>query len=121
MKQTGLLLGLFAALMLQADVKLPAVFSDHMVLQRSNVAPVWGWAEPGEKVTVQFAGQTKSTTAGKDGKWMVRLDAIKDVTVKGQLSVKEKNTLIFAFQPIKMEVDINLILSIYRTTKSRSS
>ncbi|SVB59411.1 uncharacterized protein METZ01_LOCUS212265, partial [marine metagenome] len=93
MKQTGLLLGLFAALALQAEVKLPAVFSDHMVLQRSNVAPVWGWAEPGEKVTVQFGGQTKSATASKDGKWMVRLDAIKDVTVKGELSVKGKNTL----------------------------
>jgi len=93
MKQTGLLLGLFAALAVQADVRLPTVFSDHMVLQRSNVAPVWGWAEPGEKVTVQFAGQRKSATAGKDGKWMVRLDAIKDVTVKGELSVKGKNTL----------------------------
>ena len=58
-----------------------------------NVAPIWGWAEPGEKVTVQFAGQTKSATAGDDGKWMVRLDAIKDATVKGELSVKGKNTL----------------------------
>ncbi len=83
----------FVAFSIKAEVRLPAVFSEHMVLQRSNVAPIWGWAEPGEKVTVQFAGQTKSATAGDNGKWMVRLDAIKDVTVKGELSVKGKNTL----------------------------
>ena len=69
MKQTGFLLGLIVTLTLQAEVRLPAVFSDHMVLQRSNVAPVWGWAEPGEKVTVQFAGQTKNAIAGDKGKF----------------------------------------------------
>ena len=94
MKQTGLLLGLFVALTLQADVRLPAVFSDHMVLQRGNVAPVWGWAEPGEKVMVQFAGQTKSATAGDDGKWMVRLDAINNTKVTGELKVSGRNTVI---------------------------
>ncbi len=87
------LLGLvaFAA---RADVELPAIFSDHMVLQRAAVAPVWGWADTGEKVTVQFAGQSKTATAGKNGKWMVRLDAINDATVKGSLTVKGNNTLI---------------------------
>jgi len=93
MKVIGVLLGLVAAINLLADVKLPVVFSDHMVLQRGNVAPVWGWADEGEKVTVQFAGQTKTATAGKHGKWMVRLDAINDATVKGSLTVKGKNTL----------------------------
>ena len=83
----------FIALIAKAEVKLPAVFSDHMVLQRSNVAPVWGWAEPGEKVTVQFAGQTKKVTAGNDGKWMVRLDAIEDTKVSGELKVAGKNTV----------------------------
>ena len=43
MKRSGLMFGLFIALVLQAEVRLPAVFSDHMVLQRSIVAPVWGW------------------------------------------------------------------------------
>ena len=86
------LLGLvaFAA---RADVRLPAIFSDHMVLQRGAVAPFWGWADSGETVTVQFAGQSKTTTTDKKGKWMVRLDAIKDATVKGVLSVKGKNTI----------------------------
>ena len=84
----------FVAFAARADVKLPAVFSDHMVLQRGNVAPVWGWADSGEKVIVQFAVQTKTATAGKHGKWMVRLDAINDATVKGSLTVKGNNTLI---------------------------
>lgn len=50
-----------------------ALFQDHMVLQRGVNAPVWGWAEPGQEVTVEFAGQTMKASAGKDGKWLVRL------------------------------------------------
>ncbi len=83
----------FMALVAHAEIKLPAIFSDHMVLQRGNVAPVWGWAEAGEIVTVQFAGQTKSTTAGKDGKWMMRLDAINDAKVASELKVIGSNTV----------------------------
>ena len=85
---------MFLALTLQADVRLPAVFSDHMVLQRGNVAPVWGWAEPGEKVTVQFAGQTKNAIAGDKGKWLVRINAIGDTKFVGELKVSGKNTVI---------------------------
>ena len=55
----------------RADVKLPAIFSEHMVLQQSQEVPVWGWAEPGEKVTVAIAGKIKEATAGADGKWTV--------------------------------------------------
>ena len=84
----------FVAFAVKADVKLPAVFSDHMVLQRGNVAPVWGWADAGEKVTVRFGGQTKSVIVGKNGKWLVRLDAINDAKVKGVLNVAGNNALI---------------------------
>jgi sialate O-acetylesterase len=59
-----------------ADVKLPGVFAAHMVLQRDAALPVWGWAEPGEKVSVSLAGQTKTATADTAGKWAVKLDAI---------------------------------------------
>lgn len=59
-----------------AEVKLPSVFTDHMVLQRDKTVPVWGKAAPGEEVTVEFAGQKKTTKAGADGKWMVELDAM---------------------------------------------
>lgn len=67
---------LMLATVSQATVKLPSVFTDHMVLQRDKPAPVWGKAEPGEEVTVEFAGQKKTTKAGADGRWMVELDAM---------------------------------------------
>ncbi|MEI7807916.1 MAG: sialate O-acetylesterase, partial [Verrucomicrobiota bacterium] len=61
---------------LRAEIKLPAIFSDHMVLQQKQSNPIWGWDTPGTKVTVAFAGQTKSATAGKDGRWEVKLDPV---------------------------------------------
>jgi hypothetical protein len=62
---------------IRADVRLPAIFSDNMVLQNGKAVPVWGWADKEEKVTVSFSGQEKSATAGDDGKWMVKLDTMK--------------------------------------------
>lgn len=58
----------------QAEVRLPAIFSEHAVLQRSGATAVWGWAEPGEKVVVTFGAATAKTAAGKDGRWRVSLD-----------------------------------------------
>ncbi|HYF37806.1 MAG TPA: sialate O-acetylesterase [Prosthecobacter sp.] len=54
-------------------LELPAIFSDHAVLQRDRAVPVWGWAEPGGSVTVAIAGQEAKATAGADGKWRVDL------------------------------------------------
>jgi len=54
-----------------------APFCDNMVLQRDMAVPVWGWSKPGTQVTVEFAGQKKTATAGADGKWMVELDPLK--------------------------------------------
>ena len=59
-----------------AEVSLPAVFSDHMVLQRDLPVPVWGTANPGESVTVRFADRMASTVAGADGAWRVTLDPL---------------------------------------------
>src|SRR5436309_7111672 len=56
-----------------AEVKLPAIISDNMALQRSNGAHIWGWADPGEKVTVCFDGHNGSVKADCFGKWMVWL------------------------------------------------
>ncbi len=56
------------------EVRLPSIFTDHMVLQRDKAVPVWGKAAPGEEVTVEFAGQKKTTKADAAGKWMVKLD-----------------------------------------------
>ena len=57
-----------------ADVKLPAIFSDHMVLEKSDRVPVWGKADPGEGVTVSCDGQSFQATAGTDGKWRGELN-----------------------------------------------
>lgn len=59
-----------------AEVKLPAILTDHLVLQRDAAVPVWGWADAGEEVTVSFAGQTKATKTDAAGKWQVKLDAL---------------------------------------------
>ncbi|MET0336492.1 MAG: hypothetical protein ABW063_01895, partial [Caulobacter sp.] len=56
---------------LSADVRLAPLFTDHMVLQRDMKIPVWGWAAPGERVTVSFANQSKTAEAGADGRWSV--------------------------------------------------
>ena len=76
-----------------ADVTLPRVLGSNMVLQRDLPVPVWGWAEAGEKVTVSFAGQSKSSTAGDDGKWMVKLDPLKASAKAASLSIQGKNKL----------------------------
>ena len=78
-----------------ADVKLPSVLGDHMVLQQGVLVPVWGKADPGETVTVSFAGQTKQVAAGADGRWIVRLDALKaDPDQAGTaMTIAGKNTL----------------------------
>ncbi len=71
------LLALLALLpALRAELRLPAVIGDHMVLQRRQANPIWGWDTPGVKVTVAFAGQTHTATAGSDGRWTVKLAAL---------------------------------------------
>jgi len=59
-----------------AELRLPSIFSDHMVLQCAKAVPVWGWADVGEQIVVEFAGQSQSTTANADGKWTVKLNAL---------------------------------------------
>ena len=59
-----------------AELKLASVLADHMVLQREKPVAIWGWADAGDEVTVAFAGQSKSTTAGMGGKWSLKLDPL---------------------------------------------
>lgn len=75
MKVGLFLIGLVAA-SVQAEVVLPSIFSNHMVLQREQANPVWGSAEPGEEVTVEFAGQKKTAVADEKGDWRVKLDPL---------------------------------------------
>jgi sialate O-acetylesterase len=91
-------LGLLAAPAL-ADVKLSAVFTPHMVLQRDMACPVWGKAAPGEKVTVTIADQTASAEADAQGKWHVKLSPLKaggphTLTIKGKNEIKLDDVLV---------------------------
>jgi len=82
-----------AALSSLAEVRLPAIYSDHMVLQQGGAAPIWGWADPDEEITVSIAGQTKSAKTGADGKWTLKLDALRPGETL-TLTVQGKNTLV---------------------------
>lgn len=64
---------LFAALPVQAETKLPAVLSDHMVVQRDKPIQIWGWDEAGTEVSVTLGDETVKGTAGDDGRWGVAL------------------------------------------------
>lgn len=55
---------------------LSPVFGDHMLLQRDQPVPIWGWAKPGTEVSVRFAGQEKHATAKSNSKWQVTLDPL---------------------------------------------
>ena len=57
-------------------IRLPRIFSDGMILQRDQPVPIWGWADPGEEVRVEFAGQTKSAKADAAGRWTITLDPL---------------------------------------------
>ena len=82
----------------RAEVKLHSLFTDHMVLQRGAAVPVWGWADEGERVTVEFRGKKVSTTA-KGGAWMVKLGRLKaggpdELKVTGKNSVTLRDVLV---------------------------
>jgi sialate O-acetylesterase len=94
-----LLLGLLP-LSAGAELKLPAIIGDNMVLQQKLANPVWGWDAPGTEVTVTFAGQTKNAKAGPDGRWTVKLDPVpanakpQTMSIKGTTARELKNILV---------------------------
>ena len=82
-----------------AEVTLPALIGDHMVLQRDATVPIWGQAAPGEKVAVEFLGQNRSATADKNGDWRVNLKRLKaggphEMTIRGSNTIVLKNVLV---------------------------
>ncbi len=91
------LLGAFLALplALRAEVKLPAIFGDNMVLQARQPVPVWGWAAPGAIVQVTFAGQTQTTRAVADGTWKVTLGKLKASFYPQSLVISAGDTVTF--------------------------
>jgi len=82
-----------------ADVKLPSLFTPHMVLQRDLANSIWGTAAPGEKVTVKIGDQVQTATAGDDGKWQVKLSPLKvggphTLTIEGKNKITLDDVLI---------------------------
>ena len=69
---------LLAPLAFSAESKLAfaALFTDHMVLQRDQLVPIWGTANPGERITISFGDQKKTALADESGKWVVKFDAL---------------------------------------------
>ncbi|MCU0779765.1 MAG: hypothetical protein MUF04_01535, partial [Akkermansiaceae bacterium] len=70
-------------------IELGAPFHDHAILQRGMTVPVWGWSKPGTKVTVEFAGQEGTATAGGDGMWMAELKDLKASFEPADLVIRE--------------------------------
>ncbi len=89
-----LAIALFHGVALARALTVPAVLGDHMVLQAGVPAPVWGWGDPGEKVSVSFAGQTKPAVAGSDGRWEVRLDPLSVSAQPAQLTITGSRQII---------------------------
>lgn len=91
-------LAFFTSSATRADVRLPALFSDNMVLQQGIRVPVWGWADDGETVTVTFRGH-KATATAKGGKWSVKLGRLKaggpdTLVIAGKNTIEIKNVLV---------------------------
>ncbi len=99
MKKIIVFLFLCFSIYSNANVKLPQLFNDGMVLQRNKSIPVWGWASANEKVEIHFKKQIVKTKADKDGKWTVNLKAEKaggpfELVVKGNNTITLKNVLV---------------------------
>lgn len=83
----------------QADVRLPLMFSDNMVVQRETTATFWGWASPGEKISVAASwGEQATATATADGEWKLKLKTPAaggpfTITIKGSNTIELKNVL----------------------------
>ncbi len=88
----GFVLAVIAA-SARADVTVASLFADGMVLQRDIAHPVWGWADPGERVDVRFRDQQYTTRAGKDGRWQVTLAPLGASAEPAVLVLKGKNRL----------------------------
>ena len=88
------------ALSIRAEVRLPDILGDSMILQQNQKVPIWGIAEPGETVTVGFQKQKLTVAADAGGKWRVDLKPLKadftpqTLTIEGKNKIELKNILI---------------------------
>ena len=87
------------ALPATADVRLPKIFTDNMMVQRDLPVRVWGWADAGEAVSVTLAGHSAKTKTADNGIWSLELPAVKagenlDLTIQGNNSLTLKNVIV---------------------------
>src|SRR3954470_11154525 len=83
---------LLSATPVKADVKPASLFVDHMVLQSNSIVPIWGTADPNEKVTIQIGKQSQTATATANGKWMIKFSKLESggpfaITVSGKNAI----------------------------------
>jgi len=93
------LVAFFSTIHLFANITLPKIFGDNMVLQRNKPIPLWGWGSPNEKITIRFNHQTKTVTTDLNGNWKVNLDKEAaggpyQLVLKGINTVTFKNVLV---------------------------
>jgi sialate O-acetylesterase len=89
-----IMVGFNFAAEVRADVKLPSVIGSHMVLQRDRPLPIWGWAEPGEEVTVTLDAQKASARADEKGRWKVTLKPVQADGKPHTMTIAGKNTVV---------------------------
>ena len=82
-----------------ADVRLPSVIGSNMVLQRDTPPPIWGWASPGERVTIEMGAQKFSAMAGRDSTWSVTLDPMPaggpfELVIRGRNALRLANVMV---------------------------
>jgi len=98
-KPIALLLCAAGASLAFAHPKMPAIFGDNMVLQAGMKVPIWGTADPHERVDIEFAGNHRTVYAGKDGYWSIELRNLSPggphtMTVRGKSTLEFKNVLV---------------------------
>ncbi|UPZ16526.1 sialate O-acetylesterase [Flavobacterium humidisoli] len=99
MKKSLLFIFLIISVLSNANVRMPLIFSDGMVLQRDKQIPIWGFADPNESVEIHFNKQIKKTQADKSGKWTVNLSPEKaggpfELIIIGKNKITIKNVLV---------------------------
>jgi sialate O-acetylesterase len=94
LRSLRLVLGLAFPIAASASVTLAPLFQDHAVLQRDKPIPVWGRADPGERVAVSFQGRQASATADGGGKWMVSIDSLPASASPSDLVVTGANQVV---------------------------
>ncbi|WP_343695938.1 sialate O-acetylesterase [Flavobacterium sp.] len=99
MKKSIVFIFLIINVLANANVKMPLLFSDGMVLQRDKKIPIWGFADADEKIEVHFNKQIQKTTADKNGKWTLNLNSEKaggpfELIIIGKNKITIKNVLV---------------------------